>query len=157
VSAACHFPCHSLSKTLWPNPENLPAEVVYQKQHHSMPHVVPVRPQSRYPRAPRETGSTLFKPQLHPPIDRYTSVHIRKLVDESDEIFPWTMARNARWDGETGGFCMKKIERGRKKLCNAGKRELEQCFCSKTFISVPQGYRVCVNCRYQTIRRHAVR
>jgi hypothetical protein len=29
-----------------------------------MPHVVPVRPQSRYPRAPREPGFTLFQPQL---------------------------------------------------------------------------------------------
>jgi hypothetical protein len=43
-----------------------------------MPHVVPIRPQSRYPRASRETGSSLFQPQLHPPIGRYTSVYIRK-------------------------------------------------------------------------------
>jgi hypothetical protein len=42
-----------------PNPENLPAEVVFQKQHHSMPHV---RPQSRYPRASPEMRLKLKKP-----------------------------------------------------------------------------------------------
>jgi hypothetical protein len=55
------------------NPENLPAEVVFQKQHHSMPYVVPVRRQSFYSRATCGQGSTLFQPQLHPPIGRYTS------------------------------------------------------------------------------------
>jgi hypothetical protein len=37
------------AKQILPNPENLPAEVVHQYQHHFMPHVVPVW--SRYPRA----------------------------------------------------------------------------------------------------------
>jgi hypothetical protein len=61
------------------NTEKLPAEVV-----------VPARPQYRYPLALRETGSTLFQPQLHPPIGRYTSVYILKPADESDAIFFWT-------------------------------------------------------------------
>jgi hypothetical protein len=46
VSVACQFLCHSLSKTSLAN-------------HHSMPHGVPVRPQTRYFPAPRETKSTL--------------------------------------------------------------------------------------------------
>jgi hypothetical protein len=70
------FPATLSTKQILPNHENLPAEVVFQKQHHSMPHVMPVRPQSRYPRAPREPGSTLFQPQLHFPIGRYTSAYI---------------------------------------------------------------------------------
>jgi hypothetical protein len=61
--------------------------VVYQKRHHLMPYVVPLRPQSRYPRAPRETGSTLIQPQLNPPIGRYYSAYICKPADESDAIF----------------------------------------------------------------------
>jgi hypothetical protein len=76
------------AKKILSNPENLPEEVVYQKQHHSMPHIVLVRPQNRYPRALREPKSTLF--QLHPPIGRYTSVYIRQPADESDVIFLWT-------------------------------------------------------------------
>jgi hypothetical protein len=78
-----------LAKKILSNPENLPNEVVYQKQHNSM-HVVLVRPHSRYPRALREPRSTLFQPQLHPPIGRYTSVYIRQPADESDVIFLWT-------------------------------------------------------------------
>jgi hypothetical protein len=74
------------AKQILPNPENLPAEVVYQKQHHLMPHVVHVRPQSRYPRAPRDPRPTLFQHQLHPPTGRYTSAYIRKPADESDAI-----------------------------------------------------------------------
>jgi hypothetical protein len=76
------------AKQILPNTKNLPAEVVYQKQHHLMPHVVLVSPQSRYPRAPREAGSTLFQPQLDRPIVRYTSsAYIRKPADESYAIF----------------------------------------------------------------------
>jgi hypothetical protein len=55
-----------------------------------MPHVIPVRPQSLYHLAPREPGSTLFKPQFHPPIGLYTSAYIRKPADESDAKFSWT-------------------------------------------------------------------
>jgi hypothetical protein len=51
-----------------------------------MQHVVPVRPQSRYPRAPREPGSTLSQPQLHPSIGHCTFAYIRKLADESDAM-----------------------------------------------------------------------
>jgi hypothetical protein len=80
----------------------------FKNGHHSMPHVVPFRSQSRYPRAPREPGSTLFQPQLHPPIGRYTSSYIRKPVDDifldnraltelklSDKIKhrPWSLAK----------------------------------------------------------------
>jgi hypothetical protein len=61
-------------KQISPNPKNPSAEVAYQNQRHLMPHVVPARPQSRYPRAPRETGSTLSQPQLHPPTSRYTVI-----------------------------------------------------------------------------------
>jgi hypothetical protein len=75
------------AKQILPNPENLSAEEVLQKQHYLMPHVLPVRPQSRYLRAPRESGSTLFQPQLHLPAGRYTSAYIRKPADESDTIF----------------------------------------------------------------------
>jgi hypothetical protein len=45
----------------------------------------PVRPQSRYPRAPREPGFKLVKPQLHLTIGRYTSAYIRKPADDSDK------------------------------------------------------------------------
>jgi hypothetical protein len=75
------------AKQTLPNPENISAEEVFQKQHYSMPHVVPVRPQSRYLRALLEPGSTLFQPQLHLPAGRYTSAYIRKPADESDTIF----------------------------------------------------------------------
>jgi hypothetical protein len=51
ISAASHFPCHSLSKT------NLAQR---WKQYHLMPHDVPVRPPTRFPRAPRQPGFTLF-------------------------------------------------------------------------------------------------
>jgi hypothetical protein len=54
-----------------------------------MPHVVPARALARYPRAPRETGSTLFQPQLHSPIGRYIFAYIRKPADESNAIFFW--------------------------------------------------------------------
>jgi hypothetical protein len=55
-----------------------------------MPHVMPIRRQSRYPRAPRETGSTLFQPPLYPPIGGYTYAYIRKPADEADVMFSWT-------------------------------------------------------------------
>jgi hypothetical protein len=54
-----------------------------------MLHDVTVRPPARYPRAPRGTGSTLFQPQLHSTIVRYTSAYIRKSADESDALFSW--------------------------------------------------------------------
>jgi hypothetical protein len=83
-TSVCSVPfCH---------PENLPAEVVYQKQHHLMPHDVPVSPPTRNsptPR-PRETESTLFQPQLHSTIGYYTFVYILKSSDESDALFSWT-------------------------------------------------------------------
>jgi hypothetical protein len=44
-----------------------------------------VRPPTCYTRAPRETESTLFQPQLHSTIGRYTSAYIRK--PEPDAIF----------------------------------------------------------------------
>jgi hypothetical protein len=47
-------------------------------------------PQFCYPRAPREAGSTLFQPQLHPPIGHYTSAYIRKPADKFDALFFWT-------------------------------------------------------------------
>jgi hypothetical protein len=75
------------AKQILSNPKNLLAELVFQKQHHSMPHVMPGCPHSRYPRAPRELGSTLFQAQLHPPIGHYTSAYIRKPVDESHAMF----------------------------------------------------------------------
>jgi hypothetical protein len=79
-------PATLLVKQISPNPENPSMELAYQKQNQLMPHFVPVRPQSRYPRAPRDTGSTLSQPQLHPPTSRYTSAYIRKPADEFDAI-----------------------------------------------------------------------
>jgi hypothetical protein len=76
LSVQCHFISVLQSSDSWISHKFIFYNT--QKQHHSMPHVVPVRPQSRYPRAPRETGSTLFQPQLHLLIGRYTSVYIRK-------------------------------------------------------------------------------
>jgi hypothetical protein len=90
VSAASHFPCNSFSKKDLAKPWKSIAKVAYQKQHYSILHVVPVCPQSRYPRAPREKGSILFQPQLHHPISRYTFVFIRKPSDESKAILSWT-------------------------------------------------------------------
>jgi hypothetical protein len=56
-------PATLTAEQILPIPENIPSEVVYLKQHHHlMPHVVSVRPQSSYLRAPSETGSTLFQP-----------------------------------------------------------------------------------------------
>jgi hypothetical protein len=52
------------AKQILPHPENLPAEVGFQKQHHSMPHVGPV--------------------------GRLTSAYILKPADESNLIFPST-------------------------------------------------------------------
>jgi hypothetical protein len=78
------------AKQIMPNPGILPAKVVYQKQYHLMSDIVPVRPQSRYPRAPRETEFTLSQPQLHPPTSHYSNAYIRKPADEFNGIFLWT-------------------------------------------------------------------
>jgi hypothetical protein len=55
-------PAILFAKQILPNPGNRPAEMVYQKQHHSMPHDVPVCPLACYLLAPRDTGFTLFQP-----------------------------------------------------------------------------------------------
>jgi hypothetical protein len=55
---------------------------------------MPIRPQSRYPRAPSEPGSTLFQPQLHSPIGRYTSAYIRKPKCDANETFLLSDSKN---------------------------------------------------------------
>jgi hypothetical protein len=77
VPAASHFLCHSLSKADLAKFSKSTGGSGPSKQHLSMPHVVPVRPQSCYPRAPREPESTLFQPQLYLSIVCYTFANIR--------------------------------------------------------------------------------
>jgi hypothetical protein len=66
------------AKQILPNLENLQAELFFQKKHHSMPHVVPVR-----------------QPELHLPICRCSSAYIRKPADESNAIFFWTTEKQS--------------------------------------------------------------
>jgi hypothetical protein len=56
------FPAIFLAKQILLHPRNQPVEAVYQKQYHSSPNNLPVRPPTRYLSTPHETGSKLFKP-----------------------------------------------------------------------------------------------
>jgi hypothetical protein len=92
ASAESYFLSHFLSNTDFAKPwkSTCLVEFAYQKQHHSMPYDVPVRPPTRYSLDPRETGSTLFQSQFHSTIGRYAYAYIRKPADETDVIFSWT-------------------------------------------------------------------
>jgi hypothetical protein len=73
-------PAIFLAKQMLPDPKNGPVEVVNQEKHDSI--------LTHYSQVPRETGSTLFQPQLNSK-GCYTSAYIRKPVEEFDaKYFP---------------------------------------------------------------------